>query len=309
MFVKRVARQRKQAAAVLALLACATTVTAGEGLAGRIWAPSEQAFVDADRVEAAVADADYALLGETHTIARHHRLQARLLAAAARERRPAVVLEMVARDTQAAIDAWRSAGAEPERFGKAVDWSQRGWPEWAIYQPIVEVAVARDLPIRAGAPSAEIVRRVGQEGLQRLPAQRRRSLGLDKALPDAADERLRKTLKAAHCGSHSAVPIDRMVAVQRLRDAHMAERMRASGDGGAMLIAGNGHTRRDFGVGPYLSRQASTVSVALIGAPSGDTLASVREAHGGALAFDFVWFTDDEPPRVTCPGDGEGDHG
>ncbi len=309
MVVKGVARQRKPSAVVFALVAFATSATAGDELTGRIWAPPEQAFVDADRLEAAVADADYALLGETHTIARHHRLQARLLDAAARERRPAVVLEMVARDAQGAIDTWRSDDGAPENFGEAVDWEQRGWPEWAIYQPILEVAVARELPIRAGAPSAETVRGIGQQGLRSLPTQRRLALGLDKALPERADERLRDTLEAAHCGSHSKVPIDRMVAVQRLRDASMAERMRTAGDGGAVLIAGNGHARRDYGVAHYLPGEARTVSVALLGTRADDTLASVRDAHGGSLAFDFVWFTDDQPPRAACPGDSEGEHG
>lgn len=270
-------------------------------LAGRIWSSADGAFVEPARVAEAVAKAEYVLLGETHTHARHHRLQARLIDAASTERAPAVVLEMVTRGRQAAIDEWRAAGARPSDFGTAVGWAEQGWPEWSIYQPIVEQAIAHDLAILAGGPARETFATVARNGLESLSPERRRTLRLDQPLPETQAKRLETTLRRAHCGELHA-PIERMVALQRLRDAAMAERMRTADTDGAVLIAGRGHTRRDFGVPHYLDgATTATVTVALRGTRPDMDLADWRNAGDGTMAHDYIWFTADDPPEVPCP--------
>lgn len=286
--------------ASLALVAGAGPSAGGE-LAGRVWSSEREAFVEPARVADAVADADYVLLGETHTHARHHRLQARLIDAASSARAPALVLEMVTRERQSAIDDWRGGDADADAFGPAVGWNERGWPDWSIYQPIIERALAHDLPILAGGPARATFASVAQNGLDGLTRERRRALRLDQPLPEALATRLEATLRRAHCGETHA-PMERMVALQRLRDAAMAERMRASDADGAVLVAGRGHTRRDFGVPHYLGEAAAdSVAVALRGTRADMDLADWRQADDGTMAHDFVWFTADEPPEVPCP--------
>ncbi|MEX0607494.1 MAG: ChaN family lipoprotein, partial [Halofilum sp. (in: g-proteobacteria)] len=212
-------------AMLLLTLATAAGSAHASELAGRIWAPDQDRFVAPAEVERAIANARFVLLGEEHSIAAHHALQARLLRVAARQSRPAVIFEMIPAPRQSAIDAWRRApNPTAAELGPAVAWSERGWPDWNIYLPIVEVALERDLPLVAGAPADSRLRSVAGAGLESLTAERQRALRLDRALPEAGHERLLATLRGVHCGqSHAATT--RMLAIQRLRDATMAEHL------------------------------------------------------------------------------------
>lgn len=283
---------------ILAFTLAASDAPRAEPLAGRIWAPDAARFVAPDEVMAAARAAHFVLLGETHTLARHHDLQAHLIRAIAADgRKPPVVFEMIARDRQTDIDAWRRA-PEPdaEAFGDAVQWRESGWPPWSEYRPIAEAALTHGLPIRAGGPAAELSRRVATEGLGAIAENGDSPLtGLATPLDATAERRLLDTLERAHCGLPEHAPIDRMIAIQRLRDASMAHTM-ISGDSGdgAILIAGRGHVRRDYGVPVYLHRGAperDVVTIGFVGTDSRPRLTDHREAAGGTLAFDYVWFT------------------
>lgn len=293
---------RRPAAVLLALLAF-SGAAAAEPLAGRVWAPDEARFVEPDAVTRAVAGVRFVLLGEQHPIARHHVLQARLIRAAAQQRQPAVVFEMIPRSRQGDIDAWREA-PEPAvaAFGPAVGWDERGWPDWRLYEPIARAALAQDLPLVAGAPARAQLRPVARSGLAGLEPGRRAALGLDRPLPADARDRLLATLRAAHCGEMHA-PATRMLAVQRLRDASMSERLRtAAGDAGAILVAGHGHTRRDYGVPRYLNADEDDVVAIAFRATGGigDRIADHVAAAGGELPYDYVWFTEGQVSARPC---------
>jgi uncharacterized iron-regulated protein len=299
---RRRATARSHRSALLPLLLALSSPLWADTLAERVWMPAEGRFVEPAVVERAVASARYVLLGEEHPVARHHELQARLLRAAARQRQPAVVFEMIPVSRQSGIDAWRERpDPEAAALGPAVGWNERGWPDWALYAPITEVALMRELPLWAGAPAPTELRTVARDGLRKLSAERRRALRLDRPLPGPARERLLETLRAAHCGEMHT-PAERMLAAQRLRDASMAERMRASGAGGAVLIAGHGHVREDYGVPRYLDRAGDdvvTVALRTTGG-TGEHIADHVAAAGGALAYDYVWFTSGRVGGSVC---------
>jgi hypothetical protein len=99
--------------------------------------------------------------------------------------------------------------------------------------------------------------------------------------------------------------LDAMIAVQRARDATLADALLASGGGdGAVLIAGAGHVRRDRGAPLYLARRAPeqrVLALAFSEVPRGaaETDDPGRRAAELGSAFDLVWFTprvDDEDP-------------
>jgi hypothetical protein len=85
----------------------------------------------------------------------------------------------------------------------------------------------------------------------------------------------------------------------------MAENLVVAGQqDGAVLIAGAGHVRRDYGIPTYLARRtpdASVISVAFLEV-SGDRLdpaAYTAQIGRPTLPFDYVWFTprvDDDDP-------------
>lgn len=290
--------------AALLLGACASAGDSGHSLDGRIWSTAASNFVERGVVETAVGDARYVLLGETHDIPAHHEGQAELVGAASRQRRPAIVFEMMRHDQQRAIDRWRAEGADPATLGKRTEWEKRGWPDWSMYRPIIETAVALDLPVYGGAPDRETLQAVGHEGLAALAAERRRELRLDRPLPTTGRKRLEEVLRGAHCGMSGDGMLTAMVGVQRLRDAFLAERLRTAAErhGAAILIAGRGHTREDHGVPLYLDAQGTgeQVAVGFVGIGEFGDVATLREAGDGAIAHDYVWFTVGGRPAPGC---------
>lgn len=265
-------------------------------LVGRVYDVRGRRWVEPDRVDAAVADARYVLLGERHGNADHHRLQARLLAAAARERRVAVVLEQIDFAKQPAIDACRTeCGDFAAELGERVQWAASGWPAYVAYRPILDVVASAGLTLYAGNPGTRRVRALGR-GEAPEPHETQWFADAAQPLPPAGRERLVADLVRGHCGFLQPASAEPMVRAQRIRDAAFAATLLrgASADGAAALIAGSGHVRRDYGVPTLLPADASLVVVGFAEVAAG---AAEPEAYGPLDAYDYVWFTRrvDEP--------------
>jgi len=100
---------------------------------------------------AAVSAARFALLGERHDHPEHHEFQAWLLRRMLESgRRPAVAFEMLdTTQAPALAPPPRDLAARRAGLGDAVGWRASGWPEWRLYQPIAEIALAAGLPVVA----------------------------------------------------------------------------------------------------------------------------------------------------------------
>jgi uncharacterized iron-regulated protein len=216
---------------------------------------------------------------------------------------------MIAEDRQPAIEAWRAAKPKDgARLGAAVGWEKSGWPDFATYQPIADAAVAAGLPILGGDMPRTLVRAVARQGFAALAAARVARLGLNRAMAPGARASLLDDLYDSHC---EMVPRDRlgpMVAVQRARDAVLGEHMVAGaalpGIDGAVLIAGAEHARLDRGAPATVARidpERSLAAIAFVEVADGKTdPASYASYFGGALPFDFVWFTPRANDRDHC---------
>lgn len=271
-------------------------------LTGRIWHPASQSWVTPAQLRAAVAKARFLLLGETHDNPDHHRLQAQLLRTfVAAGRRPVVAFEMLNLDQQGALDAFlQGPPDDASGLGAAVGWADTGWPPWSIYRPIAEVVLDHGLAMLAAEMPQAKVKAVAIHGLAALEPERITELGLDRPLPPAWRETMLDELYVSHCELMPRAALAGMVAAQRVRNATMARRMRAAaGEGSAVLIAGGGHARTDFGVPMRLRRNAAgaaVLSVVMVEARAGrdkpaDYAANYQVAR---LPFDYVLFT----PRV-----------
>jgi len=265
---------------------------------------------DGDRVApgdlvSVAAEADFVLLGETHDNPDHHRLQAWVLAAlAAQGPRPVVAFEMIDRDQADALAAYlESHPDDAAGLGAALGWEESGWPEWSMYRPIAEAALADGLPLRAADVARATQRDVGRQGLDALPERRRRTLGLDSPLPSALRKSLRRELMASHCDMLPEAALAPMMQVQRLRDAVMADSLIAAmpeAEGPVVLIAGRGHVRADRGVPWYLRRRLPEAEILTVGLfEVADDLRDWRAylpdvPEAAPAAFDYLWFT----PRV-----------
>uniref|UniRef100_UPI003BAC9D5B ChaN family lipoprotein n=1 Tax=Stappia sp. TaxID=1870903 RepID=UPI003BAC9D5B len=291
----------------------------GHPLVGKIWSPVSASFVEPADVSRAVAKARFVLLGETHDNPDHHALQAHLVSEATKReegdaRTPSVVLEMLTRDLQPKVSAFMAEGGTAPGFGPAVGWASLGWPDFAMYRPIIAAALKAGLPIVAGdTPRAER-REVARKGISALGTERAMALGLDQSLGATAEGEMLDTLEQGHCGLMPRESLTPLVLVQRLRDATLAHAMieadRQAGQG-AILIAGSGHVRRDLGAPWYLASRApdlssggQTISVAFIEVRDGENEPQAYAGLGaGAPArFDFVWFTPRAARGDPCEG-------
>lgn len=224
-------------------------------LIGQAWSPAEGRAISRAELEQRLASARFVLLGETHDNPDHHRLQGELITSLA-EGKPAVVFEMLDPAYQPAIDGF---AGEVDEFAEQVAWADSGWPEWAIYRPVFAATLAAKLPILAAELPREQTRRFMAEGLAMFDPSLVARFGLSEPLPAELESAWLDDMFAAHCEMVPREHLGGMVEVQRLRDVRMADAMLrgAEAQGQAILVAGGGHARRDWGV-PRLLRAIET---------------------------------------------------
>ncbi len=272
-------------------------------LVDTIWDARERRSATRTTLEAACARADFVLIGETHDNPDHHRLQLELLEAIVRAgRRPAVALEQLDREHQAALD--RARAERPGDAGYVADAAQfdrRGW-HWPFYEPIVAFALRNDLPLVAVNLSRRDAVAVVERGYEALGGDAASRLGLLQPPDPARVEAIEAAVREGHCGKLPERVVPRMAAAQRARDAVIADALMARAPAGAVLIAGNGHVRRDLGVPVQLAVRApqrSALAVGIVEVVEDMARAEdyVAPAAGDAPQFDFVVFT----PRTARP--------
>jgi len=284
-----------------------STLGRNHPLTGRIWDVSSARFIDRQSLVTRLARADFLLLGERHDNPDHHLLQAEVLRSLiALGRRPAVGFEMFGLDDASAIaNHLAFAPNDAAGLGRAVNWNKRGWPDWAMYQPIAEVALEAKLRIVATNLPLATARKMSSDGLAALEPRVVGDLGLDRPPSESVFASIAADIRDSHCGYGSEESVKLMVGVQRARDAQMAQSLIAADDpDGAILVAGAGHVRNDYGIPVYLTAKAAgkqVISIAFLEVdnqkPEPDNYA--LPDPNGRLPFDFVWFTarvDDENP-------------
>jgi len=265
-------------------------------LVGRIWDVRRQTFVERHELESALARARFVLLGEIHDNIDHHRLQAAMITAlVARGRRPALVLEMIGRTRQEALDeARRDRPGDPEAIASAVEWSESGWPPFESYRPIFAAALAGDLPMLAAGLERSESQAVMEAAPGSLSEEIVRRYGLDQPLDPATQRAVVAEMIEGHCGQLPDEMAEPMVRVQRARDALLAHALESGAtDDGAILIAGNGHVRSDRAVPVLLAGRGAVIAVAFTEVR--DDLPEPndygRQYDVDSLPFDYLWFT------------------
>lgn len=273
-------------------------------LVGRIWHARAHRFVTEAELLADLKRADFVLLGEKHDQPDHHRLQAQVLRGLVQAgRKPALRLEMLTPAQQPALDAWLATHPhDAAGLALAVRWQDSGWPDFALYAPIVQVALDARLPIGPANLDRASVHAVAQRGLTGLDPQTRARMGLDLPFDPSSAEAMRTEVVEAHCGQLPETAAEPMALAQRARDAAMADvLLQGATADGEVLIAGLGHVRTDRAVAAWLRRRAPDRRVVALGFVEVSARA-VPDETAAALAVDYVWFTprldDDDPCEV-----------
>lgn len=199
------------------------------------------------------------LLGEVHDNPDGHaRRYAWLEARVDAGWRPTIAMEQFDRDRQADLDRALAECADAACVIRRAEPDGQRW-EWPLYAPVIELALARRLPLRAANLSRADASRVVREGYRAaLDDATIASFGLDRPLARDLADGQRRAIDEGHCQQLPASIAEGMVRAQVARDVWMAKVVAAEagrGDGVA-LLAGNGHVRRDLGVPRWLEGTA-----------------------------------------------------
>lgn len=251
---------------LLGALVSGTGAKAGDGwqsvhyrnheLVGRIFSKPSKRQLKLDQVKRLAAKAQFVLLGEIHTNPDHHRLQAEILQYMVDQgRRPAVVIEMITRAQQPVLEYFAAHPTNnADDIAKRLEWDKSGWPDFDMYKPLFEIALKYGLTLRAGNLEKSTVRRLGGRVGSRLGDKERSRLGLNSPLETDTGKAFLKELAEAHCNMLPETVLPLMADIQRARDYVMASALLdPANNDGAVLIAGAGHTRLDWGAGALVS--------------------------------------------------------
>jgi len=199
------------------------------------------------------------LLGEVHDNAEQHRLRlAALQRAFASGWRPALAMEQFDREHQGDIDRARleRPGDAQHLIDVAAPPASRvggGW-NWAFYRPFVELVLRYDVPLIAANLSNADASRIVQGGYSAVFDEAEiAALGLDTPVAQDVRAAQEREIDIGHCHALPSSMWPRMARAQFARDAVMADVLRRSArSSGVVLLAGNGHVRRDIGVPHWL---------------------------------------------------------
>jgi len=188
------------------------------------------------------------LLGETHDngVQQALRLSAlgQLVATGAH---PALAFEQFDRERQADIDRARRERPHDAAYLIERAGADPGW-NWNYYRPFVELALQYDLPIVAANLPRNDAMRVAVDGWSALfDAKVRDQLKLD-SLPADLHRKQLQAVRTGHCNLLPPEQVEPLARAQVARDIVMARAIRPYLQTGVVLLAGNGHVRRDIGV-------------------------------------------------------------
>jgi uncharacterized iron-regulated protein len=203
------------------------------------------------------------LLGEVHDNAAQHALRA----AALRQwivagARPAIAFEQFDRDRQPDIERARRERPRDADYLIAQAKGESDW-NWEEYRPFVALALEYDLPIIGANLSRRDAMRVAIDGWAAVfDAAARDELKLD-ALPANFRRSHDDEIAAGHCNLLDPEALPTLARAQIARDIVMARSIRPYVTRGAVLLAGNGHVRRDIGVPFWLPADARRGAISI----------------------------------------------
>lgn len=306
-----------QVIALVGSLACNTPTAAGaepaqvhglllthHPLVDRIFDVHGKHMVDQSQLFKRLANADYVLLGEIHDNIVHHGNQARVIDQLATTRRSASVAFEMIDDSQGEFINDRNITSSDDLI-ELLDHFDTGWDYENYYRPVFDSVIRAGFRIYPANIDRDRLMNILMQDSPDVPDGTARILSKAPLTPELEID-MQKDIIEAHCDMLDAEQAKPMVQAQRIRDATMASSLLNSGSGLKVLIAGNGHVRKDSGVPIYLLAQDRTAAIVSIGmvevdADQNDVAAYERDWGGQGLPFDYVWFTacaDREDPCI-----------
>ena len=217
---------------------------------------------------------DYLLMGEAHTNACDHAVQADVLQVlASQDLQPVLGLEMVPAAKQPVLDRFNQGRLSVEELPEALDWQTSWGHPYSLYKPVFQVAFDAGVDLYALNIEQAVLDEVRKKGLEGMAPEKRARLPeriLDPPEPQrqALEEEFSGHQKLfQQMGNATSGSLERFMLIQSIWDTQMASRARrvhAQTGRPVVILTGTGHVEYDWGIASRLHRwdpQAKIVSV------------------------------------------------
>jgi uncharacterized iron-regulated protein len=268
-----------------------------------------------------LADHTYAVVGESHGVEWHHRIQHTIYRGLIERHRSSVALgmEMFQRPYQPALSSYIAGEIDESTMLERTEYDQRWGVAPRYYRPLWELARKHSAPLIALNARAELTRAVAKQGVDQLPSALKQDLPDDLTLYDSQRTFLKGVFGAHHPSDRShgsggdgqadSQGFQRFAMAQVVWDATMAQTARRfmRGDDAPksmLIVCGRAHAHKGFGIPPRLtppdsssapSPKQKTVATVLpvttdqvARATSGSSMATLNSPE----AADFLWVRD-----------------
>lgn len=192
------------------------------------------------------------LMGEIHDNSHGHQLRHQhLMQLVDQGLKPVVAMEQFDRDKQTLLDlALKQCTDVDCVLAKA---ATPGW-DWQFYRPIVQLALDKKVKLLAANLSTVDVQKVMVRGFSAVFSPQAINAYKLHQIPSALQSAQNKAIQEGHCNMLPDQAIGPMVQAQIGRDVWMASVINDLQDPVVVLIAGNGHVRKDAGIFQWLSK-------------------------------------------------------
>ena len=232
--------------------------------------------------------ADIVLLGELHDNPFHHQARASFIPRFA-DSKTTIVAEHLPAGRRVTVTGDLGSDLEAAGFNRS------GWG-WPLHQPLFESVLGRGYALIGGNLPAGFSKELVAQGQAAMALSMARSYE-QSTLPDTARNQLEQDLIDGHCGKLPEKYLAPMKLVQRATDISMATALLAHRP--AVLVAGNGHVRRDYGVPQVLVALDPSLKITSVGFyESGADRAELIKSLTGR--YDFIWLTDKTQRSDPC---------
>jgi len=247
-----------------------------------------RAPLSADMLAKKLQGADLILLGELHDNPHHHHARAQLINLLHEAPRTVVAEHLSAASSVTFADSTlrslESAGFNAQAWG------------WPLHAPLFNALRANGSPVIGGNLPKGFSREIFKNRQHAFSEQALR-IYQQATLTNTARETLDQDLINGHCGQLPEQYLEPMRMVQRATDISLATELIKNKP--ALLIAGNGHVRKDYGVPQVLAARDPALKITSVGfyEQHGDTLEQLQSL---SEKYDFVWFTEPAQRENPC---------
>lgn len=270
-------------------------------LANRIYDVKTGRMITAVQLYQRLAAAKYILVGETHDNTAQHAVETSIIDYLAGLHRPTSVSFEMIDDVQGRLLADKPVKSAAALIA-LLKRGNSGWEYKIYYKELFEHVIRGGLRILPANLNRAQLLGMMNEHVVPVPAAQKDLMSHTPLSRKNLNE-MQQELLDSHCGVLRPAQVRPMIRGQRIRDATMALSLLHSNAQYRVLIAGDGHVRKDLGVPRYIHDPgARLVSVGVLEVDK--DLKRPRDYAqnwgNGQLPFDYVWFTPRAQRKDPC---------